>query len=198
MASSPRQFDLKALVLAVLTLAFPLVAASGIHWLGAWPVIGLLVVLLVLRALGTGWTFVPTPMTAGLLVVAGLELLVAAWDAVAAARLYPVFMNLVMLVAFAVTLWRGPSMIERFARSFEPDLDEAGVRYTRKVTWVWIGFFILNGAMAGWTVAHGDWTLWTLYNGLISYLLMGALFAGEFLVRRHVRAKGQAVRHFSV
>ena len=30
---------------------------------------------------------------------------------------------------------------------------------------------------------------WALYNGLIAYLLMGALFAGEWLVRGRVRAR---------
>jgi len=198
MGFSRKPFDPKALALAVLTLAFPLVAALGIRWFGPWPMIGLLTVLLLARVLGAGRSAVPTPMTGGLLVVAVLELAVAAWDPVLAARLYPVFMNAVFLVAFAATLWRGPTMIERFARSFEPDLDAHGVRYTRAVTWVWVGFFIANGAIAGWTVVNGDWTVWTLYNGVISYLLMGALFAGEFLVRRRVRAKGQAVRQYRV
>jgi uncharacterized membrane protein len=31
--------------------------------------------------------------------------------------------------------------------------------------------------------------VWTIYNGFIAYLLMGALFGGEFLVRRVVRRK---------
>lgn len=198
MGCSRKPFDPGTLVLALLTLAFPLVTAVGIRWVGPWPMIGLLVALLAARALGAGWQAVPTPMTAGLLAVAVSELVIAAWDPVLAARLYPVFMNLVMLVAFAATLWRGPSMIERFARGFEPDLDERGVRYTRTVTWVWVGFFVVNGGVAAWTVVNGDWTVWTLYNGMISYLLMGALFAGEFLVRRRVRAKGRAVRQYPV
>lgn len=198
MGFSRKPFDPKALALAVLTLAFPLVAALGIRWFGPWPMIGLLIILLLARAFGTGRSPVPTPMTGGLLVVAVLELAVAAWDPELAARLYPVFMNAVFLVAFAATLWHGPSMIERFARGFEPDLDERGVRYTRTVTWVWVGFFIANGTIAGWTVVNGDWTVWTLYNGVISYLLMGALFGAEFLVRRRVRAKGQAVRQHPV
>ena len=30
---------------------------------------------------------------------------------------------------------------------------------------------------------------WTLYNGLIAYLLMGLLFAAEWLVRQRVRGR---------
>jgi uncharacterized membrane protein len=28
---------------------------------------------------------------------------------------------------------------------------------------------------------------WSLYNGLIAYLLMGLLFAGEYLIRRRTQ-----------
>lgn len=30
---------------------------------------------------------------------------------------------------------------------------------------------------------------WALYNGFISYLLMGLMFAGEWLIRRRVRRR---------
>lgn len=80
-------------------------------------------------------------------------------------------------------------MIERFARLHEPDLPESGVRYTRKVTFVWCAFFILNGAAALWTALQASLELWALYNGLIAYVLMGALLGGEFLVRGFVRKR---------
>jgi uncharacterized membrane protein len=32
--------------------------------------------------------------------------------------------------------------------------------------------------------------VWALYNGLLAYLLMGAMFAGEWLVRRKVMRSG--------
>jgi uncharacterized membrane protein len=92
-------------------------------------------------------------------------------------------MNASMLAAFAQTLWRGPSMIERFARLVEPELPECGVRYARTVTWIWVLFFIVNGAIAVWTALYATWTAWTLYNGLIAYIAMGVLFGGEWLVR---------------
>jgi uncharacterized membrane protein len=49
---------------------------------------------------------------------------------------------------------------------------------------VWCGFFILNGCMAAWTAFAASRETWALYNGLISYLLMGVLFAGEWVFRR--------------
>ena len=99
---------------------------------------------------------------------------------------YPVVVNLVMLVVFGSSLWTTMPMVERLARIREPNLSPAGVRYTRKVTKVWCGFFIGNGAIALFTVLYADLRLWTLWNGLIAYILMGTLMACERLVRQRV------------
>ena len=126
-------------------------------------------------------------MTFALLAVAGCEIIVSLFDPELAARLYPVFMNLTMLVAFAVTLWKPPTMIERFARISDPDLDDHGVAYTRKVTWVWISFFVFNGSVALWTALYGTLLQWGAYNGGISYGLAGLLMGVEYVIRRIVR-----------
>lgn len=99
---------------------------------------------------------------------------------------YPVVVNLVMLVVFGSSLWTTMPMVERLARIREPNLSPAGVRYTRKVTKVWCGFFIGNGAVALFTVLYADMRLWTLWNGIIAYILMGTLMACEWLVRQRV------------
>lgn len=97
---------------------------------------------------------------------------------------YPVFMNALMLMVFTASLVKPPSVIERLARLRHPDLPPEGVLYTRRVTQVWCGFFAVNGAIAAWTAFAASREIWVIYNGLISYLLMGALFAGEWLFRR--------------
>ena len=98
-------------------------------------------------------------------------------------KLYPVLVNAGLLAAFASSLAAGQSMVERFARMREPDLPPAAVAYTRTVTKVWCGFFIVNGAIALATALWATPAVWSLYNGVIAYGLMGLLFAGEFLVR---------------
>ncbi|MCA8973123.1 MAG: hypothetical protein KDC98_00300 [Planctomycetes bacterium] len=97
----------------------------------------------------------------------------------------PVMINAVLLVTFAVTLRRGAMpMIERFARLQQPDLSPAQCTWCRLWTAIWCAFFVANGgtalALAAW--APLDW--WALYNGLIAYGVMGALFAIEYLLRR--------------
>lgn len=103
-------------------------------------------------------------------------------------KLYPVLVNAVMLVVFAVSLRHPPPIIERLARLREPDLPPHAVVYTRQVTKVWCGFFICNGAIALATALFASDAAWALYNGLIAYVLMGLLFAGEWLVRQRVKA----------
>ncbi len=104
-------------------------------------------------------------------------------------RWYPVLVNVSLLGLFGVTLFRGPSMVERLARLREPDLPAHAVPYTRHVTMAWCGFFIVNGSVAAATALVGTDRQWALYNGGIAYGLMG-LFAGvEYLVRRRVRAR---------
>ena len=83
-----------------------------------------------------------------------------------------------------------PSLIERLARLQHPDLPPEGVIYTRRVTQVWCGFFIVNGIIALATAPCSSFEVWSLYNSLIGYILMGIL-GGEYVVRlktqKHVR-----------
>ncbi|MGL6419819.1 hypothetical protein ACSZMW_19505 [Aeromonas allosaccharophila] len=105
---------------------------------------------------------------------------------------YPIAVNATLLGVFGWSLAQPMTLVERLARLTTPGLPERGVRYTRKVTQVWCLFFIGNGLFSGWTVWHGDLALWSLYNGLVSYLLMGALMGGEWLVRQHVMKRDNA------
>ena len=102
---------------------------------------------------------------------------------------YPVLVSGSLLALFGWSLWQPMTLVERIARLQEPQLPPAAIRYTRQVTRIWCGFFIFNGAIAIATIWHGDLALWSLYNGLLSYLLMGTLMAGEWLVRQRVRAR---------
>ena len=102
-------------------------------------------------------------------------------------RWYPVLISLALLGLFAGSLCSGMPIIERLARLSEPELPPAAVRYTRQVTWIWVGYFIVNAAIASGLALWAPLSWWTLYTGLIAYLLMGLLFAGEWLVRQRIR-----------
>jgi uncharacterized membrane protein/acyl-CoA synthetase (AMP-forming)/AMP-acid ligase II/3-hydroxymyristoyl/3-hydroxydecanoyl-(acyl carrier protein) dehydratase len=132
-----------------------------------------------------GWNFVLLFALGGVCLVINSAIIL---------KLYPVLMNILLLTVFGATLFFPPSMIFRFAimqdKSIQGSLNGKRVAaYCRKVTVVWCGFFICNGSIAAWTVFSGSDALWSIYNGGISYILIGILFAGEFIVRKMVQKK---------
>jgi acyl-coenzyme A synthetase/AMP-(fatty) acid ligase len=107
-------------------------------------------------------------------------------------RIYPVLVSAGLLVVFGSTLFFPPVMIFRLAvlqdRSIPGSLAEKRVAsYCRIWTLIWCGFFILNGAVAGYTAFFASGAFWSVYNGGISYLLMGILFFGEIMIRKAVK-----------
>jgi uncharacterized membrane protein len=102
-------------------------------------------------------------------------------------RWYPSLISALLLFVFGISLKYGPPMVERIARVSEPELPPEAIPYTRKVTWVWVGFFIFNGLVSAVLTLWAPLGWWTLYNGLIAYFIMGTLFGGEWLLRRRLR-----------
>jgi uncharacterized membrane protein len=97
--------------------------------------------------------------------------------------LAPVFLNLGLLYVFGRTLRSGPSFVERLARLRDPNLSAARVRHCRTTTAVWCGFFAANAVLITALAWLGEIRIWTLYTGVVSYLMMALLFAGEWVVR---------------
>jgi uncharacterized membrane protein len=99
---------------------------------------------------------------------------------------YPALMNGAMLAFFGGSLFFPPTVVERIARLRDKDLPEQAIPYLRRVTAAWCVFFIANGAIALYTATAASFATWTLYNGFIAYVLIGAMFAGELLIRLRV------------
>ena len=170
----------------LLTVMYPFAIYYGLQH---WDIRYLVLLLLVIAGLRLipgdgGWI--------SRIVGIGLLALLVAWtwlsQSATGLKLYPVVINVYLLMLFGWTLARPPSMIERFARRQDPELNPQGVLYTRRVTQVWCGFFVFNIAVATWTALLGSDAQWALYNGFIAYVLMGLIFLGEWLVRRRVMA----------
>ncbi|QTD94318.1 hypothetical protein [Burkholderia anthina] len=117
-----------------------------------------------------------------------LSAAIAVTDSERLLHLYPACVSAGLLVAFGATLRRGPTMIEKFARLTHPEPSLEIVRYTRRVTQVWCVFFIVNGGFSVYTALCWSRASWALYNGLVAYVLIVALLAGEWLWRSVVVA----------
>lgn len=155
-------------------LALPLAAMSGVLWF-------------------TRRSDRPVDLLASV-AMAVLAVVVVITDSRFAAMSYPVVINAGLLAFFWSTLRTGPSAIERLARLEEPDLPPEGVAYTRTLTKVWCGFFLLNGLTAATTAAWGDPRLWAWYNGVIAYVLIAVLLLGERCLRPLLVARVQPAK----
>ena len=180
---------------ALVLLAYPFAVYYGLSQWGIGAVAGILGLLFVLRVIAGNKTRLrELKYIAWLSGFAGIVLTVFAFGFKNSDwfTYYPVIVNILMLIIFAQSLMQKESMIERFARLQEPDLPDYAVNYTRTVTKVWCVFFVVNGCIALSTTFMSLQT-WTFYNGLISYLLAGALFAIEFVIRMFVKRKNEKV-----
>ncbi|HAT3955010.1 TPA: DNA gyrase subunit B [Kluyvera ascorbata] len=185
---SLRSLPVVPLLTGLLLLAWPFVigfglAHNGLHWL-----LPLMAMLLFLRLRQTRQQAGPLRVVTQVVAAAGIALCLASYLLKTHQMLlfYPVVVNAVMLAVFGGSLWSAMPIVERLARLQEPALPESGVRYTRRVTQIWCAFFIINGSVALFPALHGDMSLWTAWNGMIAYLLMGLLMSAEWLVRRRM------------
>lgn len=167
------------------TLLYPLVIYFGLEWFEPrWLALLLLAIVTARAAISRDPVWIAAAGGALVLVIVS-----ALANEILPLKLYPVLVNTVMLGIFAVSLRHPPSAVERIARLREPNFPPEAVAYTRKVTMVWCLFFVCNGGIALVTALWASDRVWAAYNGLIAYVLMGLLFAGEWLVRQRVIAR---------
>ncbi|OSQ38314.1 hypothetical protein [Thalassospira mesophila] len=177
-----------AIVLALIGIAYPVLAYYGLTHFSARYLLWVLLALILARA-ALFWASARIGPAIIALVIAAIIGVIGYYAQLSALRLYPVLISLALAAIFAATLKYPPAMIERFARLRHPDLDAYGVAYTRALTKVWVAFFVCNAAIATTTVVWGTLKQWTIYNGIVSYVLIGILFIGEWPVRHWLRQR---------
>lgn len=171
-----------------LAVVYPIAIWQGLSRLGARGVglvaLALLVPMLAIRLRkadrATFWAIVRLPLVVLALITLGIV-----FDDPAFLLAMPVLISVALLGLFGASLRPGEvPMIERFARTVEPELSTAKQDHCREWTRVWCVFFVANGAIAGGLAAFATQFWWAAYTSGIAYALMGALFAGEWIHRR--------------
>jgi uncharacterized membrane protein len=98
----------------------------------------------------------------------------------------PAALNVAFGVFFGVTLAPGREpRIASFARlerggTLPPDL----ARYTRRLTWLWAGFFFGSAAAGLLLAGFAPLAVWSAFVNVVSYVAVAALFVGEYLYRK--------------
>ncbi len=76
------------------------------------------------------------------------------------------------------------ALVSRLARRVEPRCDRALMRYTRGVTWLWLGFAVAQLAVSAGLGMLAPLRAWSAFVNLLDLPLVALCFAGEYAVRR--------------
>ena len=103
-------------------------------------------------------------------------------------KFYPPLCNGFVFFVFFISLFTKETVIQKIAKACGDRLDKPAWIYTRNLTYIWCFFMFINFLISIWTIFQSD-KIWILYNGCISYILIGALLGGEYVIRTIFRKR---------
>ena len=106
-------------------------------------------------------------------------------------KLYPALADLAYITIFTTSFFFPPPFAFYFIDIFDKTIKakiprEQFERYCFKATLVWCVFFALDGIIAVITSFWGTDIIWGIYNSGITYVIMGLIFAGEFVILKMI------------
>ncbi|MDA1076507.1 MAG: hypothetical protein O3A63_17385 [Proteobacteria bacterium] len=168
-------------LLGIAFALYPLLVYLMIDRVGPGAIVSILAVLLFARlALLKGR---PLLLLYGAAVIATFCALAYLNEDLTVLKLYPVIVSVTLGSLCVYTLAVPPSAIERLMKAIGTEVSPQAIRYTRILTGIWAVFFVFNASMAGYTALIAPTGVWALYNGIISYGLIGLLIVLEYPVR---------------
>ena len=171
--------------------------ALASHWLmvhaanAPWAVAALFGPLL-LAIGGVGWARRQWPTLAACAVlVLVLAVIVARGGVQDMQRMYVLQHGAIHLAlgwSFAITLRPGSTpLISALARGLHTrlgqDFTPALAHYTRRLTALWVAYFVGMVAVSALIFWLAPWPVWSVFGNLVTPLAAGALFVGEYLLR---------------
>lgn len=173
-------------VVVILVVAYPFLIAGGLDLTSARTLGGLLLAATMAAVVAAGGGKSRLLRLAlrrfGLLVA--VAVVAAATNHPVALTLLPSATSLWLLATFAATLRTEPSIVGQFATAAHGDFPDFLLPYCRRVTVVWCVFFACNAAASLVLAVTASTHAWAFYTGFLSYVLIGALGAGEYLFHK--------------
>jgi uncharacterized membrane protein len=114
-------------------------------------------------------------------------------------KLYPVLANFVYFVIMITSVFIPPPVVLYIINAFDKKLRDnlepaAFERCCRRATIAWCVFFFFDSIIALVTVFRAPAIVWGIYNGGITYVLMGMVFAGEYFIFKKMERRSLAER----
>jgi uncharacterized membrane protein len=177
---------LAGMLVAGVVFAFPSLMDAAVPRLGVRAVAAALLALTLASAAFAGRGAGATPgidgfSKAALAAVLGFA---AVAGSATALRLVIVVVYLALASLFFRSLRGGGSLIESGLRRLEPATPDFVAPYCRKITALWGGFFLVNGAILGVLAFTSPDERWAFYSGRMLHAQMAIFFVVEFVVRK--------------
>lgn len=100
--------------------------------------------------------------------------------------LMPLLINAGLALYFGQSLLPDKTpIITQYAIYFRGELDPKAVIYTRRVTRVWVLFFIFLAVESLLLALFASIEIWSLFVNILNYLFIALLFAAEYYIRIH-------------
>lgn len=104
-------------------------------------------------------------------------------------KFYPVMMNVGVGLTFLVSLTEEQCLIDKMARMGGKAPPPEAYHYLRTLTLLWGLLLLTNGAVSAYTACYTSLSVWTLYNGFLSYLLIAGFAGAEWVYRGFYKKK---------
>lgn len=158
------------------------------------PVISLLIGLFPLLAFATVLAWQARHRVIGLGALAGcLALLYAGLDVLRANTAWLYFLqhagtHALLALTFGRTLFgrQEEALCARIAAIVHDPLPAAVARYTWQVTLAWTVYFVVACIVSVVLFSFGPIEIWSVFANLLTPVLLGSMFVGEYLVRRRI------------
>lgn len=101
------------------------------------------------------------------------------------AKLPALFFPVVLFIVFAGSLMPGrEALVTSIGENARGPLSEAMRRYTRFITQLWAGIFLIIIVFTVLAAGMGGDNIWSLLTNIVIYPLVGIVFVGEFYLRK--------------
>lgn len=169
-------------LIAIFFLTYPFIVYFGIQLFPA-SFFGLLLVVILAMRFGILVSDERKILLPVLLVFLGYAIVTVILDSALMLLYYPALVNFSLFITFAISLRYEEPLLLRIVRARGGTISDYTPRYLYRLTALWAGFFVLNGAVSIWTSTL-SMEAWTFYNGMLSYFIVALLIGGELLFRR--------------
>lgn len=97
-------------------------------------------------------------------------------------KYYPVAMNFIFFMIFFSSSFRKETAIQKIIKRVESDCSDYLWNYGRKLNYIWALITFVNLSLSFCTLFLSP-KIWAVYNGFISYCIIGLAFCIEYIVR---------------